>query len=261
MCKPQNPKVKMAAHRTNSITNGMASEGKSCDSMSYGLDRSCPASVTTPPGQGVRLDQYQSCIRSKRIRQGRQKVPTGCQNAEKVAQFNLGFPDSSAFKDHTCVQDHEFEWYDLDAIRDVNYIDSNSDSTIIIGHDSKAGLVFTTKGQVLSKGVEVNTINPLVRIDNNTNKQEFEFDLFFWINNDHNEIVETSEDREFRERMQALEQEMNCDESSIPFPSLHFPLSLSLSDSSSEDSEAENDNERDGSGSLFANWLFEDAKA
>lgn len=131
-----------------------------------GVNRSFPASVTTPTSQNVRIDKYQSeCIRRK----------------------------ANAF-----VDDHEFEWYDLDAIR-------KRDGSGEGKHDFIAGLVFTTTRQVLNEGVQVNRC---ITLSESSRQQGFEFDFFFWANR------ERKEDRRFRERFEELEQEIMSDSSS-----------------------------------------------
>ena len=155
MCKQQQlPKI-----QANAIVEANAAivSWKSC-----GVDRSCPTSVTSALSQDVRLDQYQD-----------------------------GSVRGSSTKSVSSIgSDHEFEWYDLDAIREV---DKNANSS---QHDAKAGLVFTTELLDLTQGVQVNVTST------KTNNNKIELDLYFW------KVGETREDREFRERMQALEQEI-----------------------------------------------------
>ena len=142
-----------------------------------GVDSSCPSSVTAFTSRTVRLDKYQSeCIRRKAT---------------------------------AIIDDHEFEWYDLDAIRKRENRNEGE-------HDFHAGLVFTTERQVLSEGVQVNRV---ATPSDNGRQQTFEFDLFFWANR------ETKQDRDFRERFQELEQEIMSDSSS----SLPVSSSSSLS--------------------------------
>ena len=190
--------------------------------MSCGLDRSCPKSVTTPQGQGVRLDQYQSSITgNKNDRRRRRQSCTGATSITTATSPSTSI-DTDTAATSTCasvISDHDFEWYDLDAIREAhnsnsnnNNNNNNNDRAIIIGHDFHAGLVFTTERQVLGKGAEANIVNSFTRSGfNNRNTQKK--DLFFWVNNDHNNRVEETplekEEREFRERMEELEQEIN----------------------------------------------------
>jgi len=91
----------------------------------------------------------------------------------------------TSFADET--SDHDFEWFDLDAIQNTS--DANS--------DFHAGLVFISEEQAMNEGVEVNN---LVRKKDDSKK---EFDLLFWITEE-----ELPEDREFREEMEELEQEL-----------------------------------------------------
>jgi len=231
---------------------------------SCGLDRSCPTSVTTPQGQGVRLDQYQSSsIREKRTKRPRRTIVDGCDESAVANTTNPRYfftiSDPSTYTmDHNSVvvPDHEFEWYDLDAIREVDSAGntSNDDCAIIIGHDFHAGLVFTTERQVLNQGVKVNIVNPSVGTHDINNRQESEFDLFSWVNNSTpNEVRETPDEREFRERMEELEQEVNSDYlSSSSSSSLYLSLSSSFSFSN------HNENDRDGDSSFSASWHFEE---
>lgn len=132
-----------------------------------GVDRSCPVSVTTSTSQHVRLDKYQSeCIRQKA---------------------------------NGAIDDHEFEWYDLDAIRKQKDRGEGK-------HDFLAGLVFTTKRQVLNEGVQVNQCRTPSEI---SRQQGVGLDFFFWANR------EAKEDRRFRERFEELEQEIMSDSSSF----------------------------------------------
>lgn len=148
MCKQQLPPKQLGASRI------------------CGVDRSCPASVTTATSQHIRLDKYQSeCIRRKA---------------------------------NDMLDDNEFEWYDLDAIHKQK--DSGEGR-----HYFLAGLVFTTKRQVLSKGVQVNRCSTTSEI---SRQQGFELDFFYWANR------EAKEDRRFRERYEELEQEIMSNSSS-----------------------------------------------
>jgi len=258
MCKQQQPKIKATSPTLNTPTTRATLEEKLVDFVSCGLDQSCPASVTTPQGQGVRLDQYQSSIREKTNKRRRQKIFEGCETSVKStrASFNVSGPATCA--DTSIFPDHEFEWYDLDEIRGVDSGNNiNDDGAIIISHDFHAGLVFSTERQVLSKVVEVNVVNSSVRIKDSKIGQEFEFDLFFWVNNDHLEVGETQDERDFRERIEEVEQEFKIDLSSLSSSSLHS--SSSFSSSSSNRNEAKNENDCEGNSRFFASWLFEDA--
>jgi len=160
--------------------------------VACGLDRSCPASVTAMPHRDVRLDQYQCSIGTIR----------GQRDAK--SSFNLSNNRVEEDDDFT-ILDHEFEWYDLDTIRGVD----TGNTINVIGHDFRAGLVFTTERQVLNRGVEANTIVTSVSSSKNDIRTKV-LDLLFWTNNssDHNKVEETSEDREFREQIEELEQEI-----------------------------------------------------
>ena len=248
MCKHQLPKIKTATlPATNTKLTDLKSEDKGVDFVSCGLDRSCPTSVTRHQGQGVRLDQYQSSIGERTDKRRRQKTTEiSVLNTESTALSFCTFDPSNV------TQDHEFEWYDLDAIRDPN------DCARIISQDFNAGLIFTTERQVLSKEVEVNVVN--TSVSNKNSKIGQEFDLFFWVNGDKD--AETSDDREFRERMEELELEVKSDLSPVPPPLLHLSPSFSSSScsSSSNHDEAMDQNDNDDKGNFFTSWLFEDAK-
>lgn len=139
---------------------------------------SCPASVTSNTSQNVRLDQYQSnCIRSTRRR-------------------SLYDPD------------HDFEWYDLDAI-------GKSRNNKL---DFHAGMVFTTERQILREGVQGNLVC------NRPHAARRQSQTRFWADR------ETREDRVFRVRMRQLEEELDGDLSS---QSLSSGSSHSTSSSSS----------------------------
>lgn len=197
---------------------------KIADFVSCGLDRSCPTSVTTPQDRDVRLDQYQ--VNSFRERTNKRKRQKSFENCGMKSSLS---PSNRVEEDDLTILDHEFEWYDLDAIRELDNGNSNDDCAIITSHDFNAGLVFTTERQVLSRGVEVNVANPSASNKDNKNGQKFEFDLFFWVNSDHNHVGETPDEREFRKRMEKLEQEVSSDLSSLPSSSSHFSSSSSLS--------------------------------
>ena len=128
---------------------------------------SCPTSVTSSISRNIRLDQYQSnCIRSTRRK--------------------------SAYD-----PDHNFEWYDLDAI-------GQSRNNKL---DFHAGMVFTTEQQILREGVQGNLLcNPL-----SVNRRDSP--TFFWATR------ETKEDRDFRARMQKLELEIDSNSSSLSLSS------------------------------------------
>mmetsp|Transcript_3193 Transcript_3193/g.7005 ORF Transcript_3193/g.7005 Transcript_3193/m.7005 type:complete len:261 (-) Transcript_3193:2009-2791(-) len=257
MCKQQQLNVE----RTMAIPTGMATkpaiapEGKSTDFLSCGLDRSCPTSVTTPQGQDVRLDQYQSNIGQKTPNRRRQRLYDGIKTATINTHLSPTASVSAVCVNSSLIPDHEFEWYDLDAIREVDNVMRTSDNRTVIDHDFNAGLVFTTERQVLSKGVEVNVVNSSASITDNKNGQESDFDLFFWVNNDHSKVGETPaerEEREFQERMEELEQEINCDLVSVSSSSFS---TLSLLN----DDEAKDEIDRDREGSFFASWRFGDS--
>ena len=65
--------------------------------------------------------------------------------------------------------------------------------------------------QVLNKEVEINFSNPTNRSKDTNTGQEFEFDLFYWVNRDVRRDVETPADRAFRDRIEELEQEFGRD--------------------------------------------------
>jgi len=282
MCQQQQQQTAKVAPTTTTTTT----EEEHVGFVSCGLDRSCPKSVTTPQGQGVRLDQYQSSITGnttdrRRRRQRRQQSCTGATSIATATSLSTSIDtDTDTAATSTCasvISDHDFEWYDLDAIREAHNSNSNSnDRAIIIGHDFHAGLVFTTERQVLGKGAEVNIANSFTRsgfngekIGSNNNRstqkkdgQEFEFDLFFWINNnsDHNNRVgETpleKDEREFRERMEELEQEINnCYNDNNDSSSSSSSSSLSSSSSSNFNG---NENGRDDDSNFFASLQFGD---
>lgn len=131
---------------------------------------SCPASVTSSTSLYIRLDQYQS----NSIRSTRRK--------------SVYDPD------------HNFEWYDLDAI-------GQSRNNKL---DFHAGMVFTTEQQVLREGVQGNLVcNP------RSVTRESPQASFFWTNHTR----ETKEDRAFRARMEQLELEIDSDLSSLSLSS------------------------------------------
>lgn len=253
MCKHQQPKVKATALTATNIKDIEVKAVDKCDDFfSCGLDKSCPKSVTTYQGQGVRLYQYQSSIRDKTDKRRRQKKIEGeLLDAKSTNPFNPSYST-----DYFIKTDHEFEWYDLDAIGELDSGNSNNNCAIIVSHDFHAGLIFTTERQVLNKKVEVNVVNPSIYKKENKSGQEFEFNLFFWVNSDHNE-GETPDEREFRERMEELEVEVKSDLSPLPpsllqfSPSFSSSLSASSSMSSSDHSETKNQNDSDDSGHFF----------
>mmetsp|Transcript_15572 Transcript_15572/g.43122 ORF Transcript_15572/g.43122 Transcript_15572/m.43122 type:complete len:242 (-) Transcript_15572:3229-3954(-) len=181
--------------------------------MSCGLDRSCPKSVTTPQAQGIRLDQYQSTISGNQNKRQRRQSYTVTTAASATQHFVVA-PTASTRLKSSAVPDHDFEWYDLDAIREADGSSSRDKRAIVVGHhDFNAGLVFTTERQILVKGVEINVVNPC------RSKIKQKKDLFFWVNGGHDKkrVEETpfeKEEREFRERMQELEVEINDNASS-----------------------------------------------
>jgi len=152
-----------------------------------GLDRSCPNSVTSSPSQDIRLDQYQSSIRGSSHRRLNIANRSNSHRRLSIADRHSSHRRLSitSFADET--SDHDFEWFDLDAIQKTS--DANS--------DFHAGLVFISEEQAMNEGVEVNN---LVRKKDDSKK---EFDLLFWITEE-----ELPEDREFREQMEELEQEL-----------------------------------------------------
>lgn len=219
--------------------------------VSCGLDRSCPKSVTTPQGQGVRLDQYQSSITGNRNKRRRRQSCIGTTTAAI---------DTQPF---AVIPDHDFEWYDLDAIREADGSNSSSSNNnnnnqcaiTVVHHDFNAGLVFTTERQVLGKRAEVNVVNSSTSGEmNGSNDKNKLKKKFFWINVDHDKVEETpfeKEERDFRERMEKLEQEINTDLSS----------SCSLSGSSllnHDETKNESDCDDDSDGDFFASWRFGD---
>ena len=245
MCQHQQPKIK--AH-TFAATNPRLTDVKTEDSgskfVSCGVDRSCPTSVTTNQSQGVRLDQYQSSIRQKVDKRRRQK------NIEN-RELDTTYPSSTTYEPANyslgkITTDHEFDWYDLDAIRELEGGNSNGDYAITVGHDFQAGLIFTTGRQILSKQVEVNNINHSIDL----NKNGHEFDLFFWVNGDPGEA---QDERDFRERMEELEAEIKCDSPPSPPPLLE--LSSSFSSSSTSSSNEVEDKSGGDIGSFLASWL------
>ena len=227
MCQHQQPKIK--AH-TFAATNPRLTDVKTEDSgskfVSCGVDRSCPTSVTTNQSQGVRLDQYQSSIRKKIDKRRRLKNVEDRELDSAFFSFTTYRPSNDT--NEQIKTDQEFEWYDLDAIREVEGGNSDKDYAITICHDFNAGLIFTTERQILSKEVEVNIINHSIT----QHKSGHEFDLFFWVNGDPGE---TQDERDFRERMEELEAEINCDSPPSPPPLLQLSPSFSSSSSSSSD--------------------------
>lgn len=143
------------------------------------------------------------------------------------------FPNTNPLS-ATSIPDHDFEWYDLDAIREADRCDFH------------AGLVFTTERQVLDNGVEVNSINPSLVVDETTKKtkDKTKDHLFFWVNHhDRNKVEETAaekEEREFRERMEELEDEI------MSYDSSSSSSSLSGSFRSSNSSESKYEEKCDG---------------
>ena len=250
MCKHQLPKIKATTLpvRDKQLTQGKT-EAKGVDFVSCGLDRVCPSSVTTHQGQGVRLDQYQSSIGEKSNRRRRQNKIEG-----SVLDTTSTQPSLLTLNAFTGTADHEFEWYDLDAIRELESGDKAT-CAIVIGHDFKAGLLFTTERQLLNREVEANVPNTSVSNENNKMGQEFEFDLFFWVNSDNSKAAETSDDREFRERMEELESEVKSDLSLSPPPLLQLSPSFSSCSSLSNSDEASDQKDSDDNGNFFTSWL------
>ncbi len=245
MCQHQQQKIK--AHTfaaTNPRLVNVNTEDSKTSFVSCGIDRSCPTSVTANQGQGVRLDQYQSSIRQKVDKRRRRKNIEDRELGTTYTSFTTYEP-STDFHGKIAM-DHEFEWYDLDAIRELEGGNSYEDYAITVGHDFHAGLIFTTERQILSKEVEMNIINHCT--DQSKNGQEF--DLFFWVNGDHGE---TQDERDFRERMEELEAEIKCDSPLSPPPQLQLSSSFSSSSTSLSD-EIE---EKSGGdiGSFLTSWL------
>lgn len=245
MCQHQQPKIK--AH-TFAATNPRFTDVKTEDSgskfASCGIDRSCPTSVTTNQSQGVRLDQYQSSIRQKVDKRRRQKNIENRELGTTYSSSTMCEPANDYLGKITT--DHEFDWYDLDAIRELEDGNSNEDYVITVGHDFHAGLIFTTGRQILSKQVEVNNINHSI----DQNKNGYEFDLFFWVNGDPEEA---QDERDFRERMEELEAEIKCDSPPSPPPLLE--LSSSFSSSSTSSSNEVEDKSGGDIGSFLTSWL------
>eukprot|EP00532_Pseudo-nitzschia_australis_P007721 CAMPEP_0168168596 /NCGR_PEP_ID=MMETSP0139_2-20121125/3180_1 /TAXON_ID=44445 /ORGANISM="Pseudo-nitzschia australis, Strain 10249 10 AB" /LENGTH=283 /DNA_ID=CAMNT_0008085941 /DNA_START=132 /DNA_END=983 /DNA_ORIENTATION=+ len=252
--------------------------------MSCGLDRSCPKSVTTAQDGSVRLDQYQSSItgnRNKRQRRQRESCPSFCN-----AKFTQPAVSTSTGRNLSIVPDHDFEWYDLDAIREAEGSSSSSSSSssnnnnrpaiVVVRLDFNAGLIFTTERQVLGKGAEVNFLNSSINMKMNMNSsskinasnekakdktkqkkngKEFE-NLFFWVATEPPPCVEETpfekEEREFRERMVELEHEINTESSlSFALPGLS-PLNHNHDETSKNESDSDDDS--NGSDDFFASW-------
>lgn len=250
--------------------------------MSCGLDRSCPKSVTTPQDGSVRLDQYQSSItgnRNKRQRRQRQSCP-----GIRIAKFTQPAVSTSTERSLSIVPDHDFEWYDLDAIREAdgssdcsdNNSNNNRPAIVVVLHDFNAGLIFTTERQVLGKGAEVNFLNSSINLNidskinasNNDkdkdktkqkkNGKEFE-NLFFWVAETPPCVEETpfeKEERQFLERMKELEHEINMESSSsTALPGLS-PLNHNHDESSKNESDSDDDSNSNSNSSadFFACW-------
>lgn len=165
--------------------------------ISLGLDRSCPASVTSLPSRVVRLDHYQ-----------------------------IGAIRNRCLEESSTTRDDDFEWYDLDAIDEHQEYSTTNKS---------AGLVFTTKQQLLRKQARANRfVDPSImeKIDA-SDGPAFELDKFVisWIsniagnNNDSNNnnnnndsgsqaSQTTRTDRELDDQIKSLEQELNMAASS-----------------------------------------------
>jgi len=198
------PETKVTAIVPTKHTNSIAiaaTAGPVTPATSFvgcGLDRSCPASVTAMPNREVRLDQYQCIIGTIR----------GERDAK--SSFHLSNNHRVEEDDDFTILDHEFEWYDLDTIRGVD----TGNTTNVIGHDFRAGLVFTTERQVLNREAEANVIVVTSVSSSKNDIKTKMLELLFWTNNssDHKKIEETSEDREFREQMEELEQEIYSDD-------------------------------------------------
>jgi len=202
MCKPTNLSSPSAtatatAAATATTTNAKDSQQTSLATRNFegcGVDRSCPTSVTSHSCQNVRLDQYQSATSGIRRRSSTTTTTT------------------SGGRD----LDHEFVWFDLDAIRE-KAAQSRCDGI--------AGLLFTTKGQVLNDEAEANTTMTIFTPHHHQDKQRrtssfstsskqlLEFDSFVWPTFSlHNPppIEESSDDQKFREQIEELEDELYC---------------------------------------------------
>jgi len=243
MCKHQQPKISAKTVPTRAAG---AKSGDSIDFLSCGLDRLCPTSVTQAQGQEIRLDQYQSSIREITSRRQKRNISVSGEPVIESAESDSTFFDLLATTNNFMMTDHEFEWYDLDAIRELHLGNTNEGPVITISHDYHAGLIFTTERHFLSTGAEVNVVNPSFGNRDNKSEQEFEFDIFFWVNGDQSQNGETPDEREFRERMEELELEIKSESPSL---------------SSSDHSEAKIEDDHDIDGGFFPSWLFEDAKA
>lgn len=179
MCKRTNPAssagTKARAPLGDNKKKSIATTGSFAG---CGVDRSCPMSVTSHTGHEVRLDQYQSpVIRGSKTTSG---------------------------------LDHEFVWYDLDAIRGKAGTKSTS-CVVLEGHDFRAGLLFTTEGQVLSNEAETNTVvtQTTDTSRSSSTRQLLESDVFVWPTFSlHNSVEESREDRDFREQLEELEDEL-----------------------------------------------------
>lgn len=199
-----------------------------------GLDQLCPPCVTTYQ-KDVRLDYYQSSITGGKVnRQSRRSsaISSSTVVVEEPATKLCRTSDFTPVPDIN--KDHDFEWFDLDAIpKSLPFYRNNQSLT---GHDFNAGLIFTTKQQILNKEAEVNTIVQSIDclsdsssiastdncITNNANSsnsdshqdQPKELDILFgWKHDeeDNESVAETpleKEEREFRERIEELEREI-----------------------------------------------------
>ena len=218
MCKNQSQqqqqqmlqRLRKATMKSGGATNKNASP---LSGIGCGVDRSCPKSVTSLPSHNVSLDHYQiGSIRNERRR----------------------------LLDDT--RDDEFEWYDLDAIRNRPTSSSSTTTTAIDrriargnranrgGHDFRAGLIFTTERQVLKEGTKSNRFVDPSLVEKKRSGPAFEFDsLLVWTINkigggssnhsnssssssssssSHSSSGETQEDRDFFETMKTLEREV-----------------------------------------------------
>merc|ERR1719375_2948114 len=139
----------------NKIMNGSADQtttATAAGAQSCGIDSSCPVSVTTALDKSVKLDQYQmmgsfsSPFASTKKKNKMKK---------KIQRKNIL---------------DEFEWYDLDVIRENTGVVIASREYNSIFHDPNAGLIFTTEEQLHDKIANVNhktAVDTKLYTDNN----------------------------------------------------------------------------------------------
>jgi len=203
MCKHPQAKIEVTDRTKNATPITKESDVGFDGFVNCDLNQSCPTSVTTSLGN-IRLDQYQSSIREGTKAWRQKRLHDSATPSSKISHLPTSMHD-------TMFTDNEFEWYDLDAIRELDHGKIIHNTAITICHDFNAGLVFTTMRQVLNKEVEINFSNPANRSKDTNTGQEFEFDLFYWVNRDDRGNIETPADRAFRDRIQELEQEFGRD--------------------------------------------------